>query len=458
MNLRLPWIASVLAPVMAAAVLTAAPGDPDDGWRAFFGNLHAHTAVSDGVERPTAAFQFAQKDGKLDFLCLSEHNHLSDQSGITEADAAATAATSASFVGLAGQEFSVIEKGNHVNVYDVPLQIPKAMNSNYKGLFADFLPDFQAKNPTRIVFAQFNHANSAAKDYGIVRAGAFDNYGGDWAKFVEEVDPWVSLIAVISGPADSGFPKDKPPISDEHRDMDPGLIRIWHTYLDKGMHLSPAADQDNHRRTWGTRTKARTGVWIKGALSREAVLTALKAGRTFASEDPHLKVWFSVNGAPMGTVLPDPGESDLSFMVRVSDDQEPGSRYIATLFREVPGDDELPIAIEESDQLANGEVWTAAREHFSGTAEAFLVRIQQVDPGTHVDDAWSAPIWIAGSGAVVTDDEVAAGFVKSKNSKVYHLRNCAIAKQIEANGNLVAHTPVSGDGTRLHKNCPTTGG
>ena len=43
-------------------------------------------------------------------------------------------------------------------------------------------------------------------------------------------------------------------------------------------------------------------------------------------------------------------------------------------------------------------------------------------------------------------------------SNIYHLRNCAIAKQIEANGNLVPHTPVAGDGTRLHKNCPTSGG
>ena len=226
-------------------------------------------AVSDGVERPSAAFQFARVNAKLDFLCLSEHNHLSEQSGITEADAAATTATSATFVGLAGQEFSVIEKGNHVNVYDVPLQIPKTMNSNYKGLFGQFLQDFQTNNPTRIVFAQFNHANSVAKDYGIVKAAAFDNYGGDWAKFVEEVDPWVSLIAVISGPADSGFPKNTPPISGEHRDMDERLVRIWHTYLDKGMHLSPVADQDNHRKTWGSRTEARTGVWIKGALTRD---------------------------------------------------------------------------------------------------------------------------------------------------------------------------------------------
>src|ERR671916_547384 len=105
----------VLLIACTIAVLHGQPADPDDGWRAFFGNLHAHSAVSDGVERPSAAFAFARKEAKMDFLCLSEHNHLSQQSGITETDEAATAATSASYVGLVGQEFSVIEKGNHVN-------------------------------------------------------------------------------------------------------------------------------------------------------------------------------------------------------------------------------------------------------------------------------------------------------------------------------------------------------
>jgi hypothetical protein len=334
---------SVLVALSAVAVLTAQPAEPDAGWHTFFGNLHAHTAVSDGVERPSEAFQFARVS-------------------------AATTATSATFVGLAGQEFSVIEKGDHVNVYDIPLPIPKVMNSNYKGLFGQFLDDLQTNNPTRIVFAQFNHANSVEKDYGIVKATAFANYDGDWAKFVEEVDPWVSLIAVFSGPADSGFPKNAPPISGEHRDMDERLVRIWHTYLDKGMHWSPVADQDNHRKTWGSRTD---------------------------------------------------GESDLSF---VTDAQEAASPYVATLFHEIPGDGELPIAIEESDQLKNGEAWTVAREHLAGVHEAFLVRVRQVEAGTHVADAWSAPIWIDPTGAVPTDDAVPAGFVKSKNSNIYRLQ------------------------------------
>jgi hypothetical protein len=452
-SLRIALVVSVLS----VGVLSSEPPDADVGWSAFFGNLHSHSGVSDGVERPATAFTFAQTDGKLDFLCLSEHNHMSDKVEMTETDLAAATATSATFVGLAGQEFSVIDHGNHVNVYDVVEPIPQSMNSNYKLLFGKFLKDYQAANPSRIVVGQFNHAKSIEKDYGIVKMKDFPNYEGDWASFIKDVDPWVSLIAVISGPADSSWPKDKPPLKDEHRDMDEGLVRIWHRYVDRGMHLSPVADQDNHRVTWGTRTKARTGVWLNGPLTKEGVLTALKDGRTFASEDPHLRLWFSVNGQPMGAQLADPGESDLDILVRVTDAEEPTARYVATLFRDVPGDDDLPIAVEESDQLKNGEAWRVLKEHMSGSHEVYFVRVRQVESGMHVDDAWSAPIWInANGGPSPVDDAVAEGFVRSKNSKVYHHRDCAIAKQIEANGNLIAHTPATGDGTRLHKNCPTS--
>ena len=434
------------------------PADPDAGWKAFFGNLHAHTGVSDGVERPEAAYEFARKEGKIDFLCLSEHNHLSTQAGLDETDQAASTATSANFVGLVGQEFSVIDFGNHVNIYDVSQQIPKQMNSNYRKLFGEWLQKYQDDNASRTVVAQFNHAKSVNKDYGIVKMKEFDNYGGNWDLFVKEVDPWVSLIAVISGPADSNWPKDKTPIKDEHRDMDENLVRIWHTYLDKGMHLSPTADQDNHRLSWGTRTKARTGVWVNGAMTRTALLTAMKEGRAFASEDPSLKVWFSINGQPMGSQIPDPGESDLSIMVRVTNDDEAGSRYIATLYREVPGDGERAIPLDgESEQLANGEAWRVLREHLPGVHEAFIVHVRQVEAGNHVDDAWTAPIWIVPNDAEpVSDEPTEEGFVRSKNSKVYHVKSCAIAKQIQANGNLVPHVPKEGDGTRLHKNCPAS--
>ena len=41
----------------------------------YFGNLHSHTAYSDGVDEPNAAFIHARDAAGLDFMLLSEHNH-----------------------------------------------------------------------------------------------------------------------------------------------------------------------------------------------------------------------------------------------------------------------------------------------------------------------------------------------------------------------------------------------
>jgi hypothetical protein len=126
--------------LLAAAVVTATalPASPSTGTapapqeRVFFGNLHSHTAFSDGSGTPAEAYTHARDVADLDFLALTEHNHAealgSDNLGIGK-DAAlyngpgtnsliATATRMTEdgrFVALYGQEFSTISTGNHVN-------------------------------------------------------------------------------------------------------------------------------------------------------------------------------------------------------------------------------------------------------------------------------------------------------------------------------------------------------
>src|SRR5215468_10273192 len=110
--------------------------------RVFFGNLHSHTAYSDGTGTPKDAYDYARTKGKLDFLCISEHNHASAEGtgndplklhiakdhtlyNGSRADSLISTANSintslaGSFVALYGQEYSVIAHGNHINIYDV---------------------------------------------------------------------------------------------------------------------------------------------------------------------------------------------------------------------------------------------------------------------------------------------------------------------------------------------------
>lgn len=86
-----------------------------DGFKAYFGNLDSHTSVSDGKDTPANAYAFARDHG-VNFLCLSEHNHMSSQAGLNGVKTTAAAATTPTFVGLVGQEYSTITGGgNHIN-------------------------------------------------------------------------------------------------------------------------------------------------------------------------------------------------------------------------------------------------------------------------------------------------------------------------------------------------------
>src|SRR5438876_2999101 len=132
--------------------------------RVFFGNLHSHTAYSDGTGTPQEAYDYARTTGKLDFLCISEHNHKSAEgtgddplklhialdhslyNGPAETSLISTANRvntqfPGTFVALYGQEFSVILHGNHINVFDISEVIDEQLipNREFRKLYDVFL-------------------------------------------------------------------------------------------------------------------------------------------------------------------------------------------------------------------------------------------------------------------------------------------------------------------------------
>src|SRR5215510_12004131 len=44
--------------------------------KVFFGNLHSHTSFSDGLGTPGEAYLRARDVAKLDFMAITEHNHI----------------------------------------------------------------------------------------------------------------------------------------------------------------------------------------------------------------------------------------------------------------------------------------------------------------------------------------------------------------------------------------------
>jgi hypothetical protein len=311
----------------------------------FFGSLHSHTSYSDGSGTPADAFTRARDVGKMDFIAITEHNHKdADGSGERKdgilialqpnlyngSDAASLLSTAnsftvdESFVAIGGQEFSTISSGNHANVFDVK-DIINVENGNYAKLYDEWLPahpDSLGQGP----LVQYNHPDFKAdikhastkpkereNDYG------YDDYNKDFAELLKHAEKYVSLIEIVSGPALTDG--TNLPIKSGNRHE-----RDYWFYLNEGFHVAPTANQDNHFRTWGTITAARTAV-LADRLTKADILQALKSRRVYATEDQNLQVFFTVNGQPLGSIIRTQNPQDLTIDVQVSDPDEPNATY-----------------------------------------------------------------------------------------------------------------------------------
>jgi len=405
-----------------------------------YGLMHAHTLFSDGSSTPAEAFARARARG-LDFIGITEHNHAQAENGasgpqrdgvliattpalydgadpvtvtrrfreddqqrtetITVASLieAARAASSGDFVPIFGQEFSSISSGNHLNVLGAEHVITIA-NGDFRSLY-ESLEALRAAGQ-RAPVLQMNHPNvhddlfyggsdpdairNMSNDYG------FDDYAEDFTALVTAADPFVDLIEVLTGPAFAQTPRDP-----FHYGSDRMRERDYYYYLVQGWHLSPSVGHDNHFVTFGDATPARMGV-LSDELTENALLDAMAANRTFASEDRDLELVLFGNGEPMGANLSVAAGAPIALAARVRDATDANTEYeVDLLYGDVhaQGSGRL-VEWQPADGLqssvsfqGDGEI---EFEGFvaSGAPEFFYVRVQQADG----DRAWSAPVWV----------------------------------------------------------------
>ena len=238
-------------------------------YQAFWGNLHSHTSYSDGVGLPSDAFEYARYTAGLDFravtdhaayLCphnpsppynrwpkLRAHAHMANENG--------------EFVAIAGYEYTNMFSG-HLNVFatDELIWVPKAY---YLWEFYKMILDLEG------VVVQFNHP------YG-------EEYFDNWYDFYHAGIPLDVRISLIEA---DGLQEN----------FERGYIRA----LEKGWHVAPVANQDNHGWDWGTLDSRRAGVWIE-SLTRKNVLQCLRERRCFSTSDENAWIRLKGNGKWMG--------------------------------------------------------------------------------------------------------------------------------------------------------------
>ncbi|NFT93298.1 DUF3604 domain-containing protein [Clostridium botulinum] len=276
--------------------------DSDAKLKHLFGQLHAHTNISDGSGSLDEAYKWV-KENKADYYAVTDHSNWFDND--TEANLGDGSKSEkwtkahetadkyndpGKFTAIYGYEMTWSGSTGgwgHINTFNTPgfeTRTNKAMD------LQNYYKTIQTQ-PQSI--SQLNHPGKTFGDFA------------DFGFYSEGVDKNVNLIEVGNGEG---------PIRGS------GYFPSYEYYtraLDKGWHVAPTNSQDNHKGNWFTSNNARTIV-IADDNSRDSIYDALREKRVYASEDTDMTIDYTVNDEIMGTSL---GNVDgkLNFKINATD-------------------------------------------------------------------------------------------------------------------------------------------
>lgn len=396
---------ALIAAILPQALVSSATSKPVtfhtptglQEYERWFGSQHSHTDMDgdDGYTGATAAtaFAYARNLPHLQYFIITPHVHQTRSGSETlysdatyqTIRASATAATTASFVAIAGQEISTISSGGHWNLFNANHLIGTDHPDgdwNDADDYYDHVAGLGAAGEQ--IAAQFNHPDIG--DFG--------------AQYDAGAAPYFGTLTVSSGPAFS----TEANFSDDGSDS--GYQTRWAEALNLGWKVSPSADQDNHENTWGAATSEYTViVRPKGtALNASNVIGGLRSHMTYATEDANMQIGFVANGWSMGQTIG--GDSNVSFTIWWNNPSTTlYNNNIGVSVVETPTD-----AIQTIWIYKNGFTSAAATYHPNTTGGAwnialsaavgdwFVVKFQDSyslspDRAATKDYTWSAPVW-----------------------------------------------------------------
>lgn len=335
----------------------------DLDWNLYFGQLHAHTDISNGAGSVEEAFQYASQVDGLDFFAVTDHSDSFDNADMGAIDAdgadisadwaagkqAAASVTNGDFVGLFGFEMTWPEDKQlgHISTFNTPgwqtrdqadfENVPTALENYYKAL---------TSVPGSV--SQFNHPDDIHGDFE-----RFDHYSPQY-------DAAVSLLEVAGedGVVDCGY---------------------YDRALDEGWHVAPTNNQNNHNGQWGDASDARTVVLAK-SLTEEALYAAMKDRRVYATQDSDLAIYYELNGTVMGSILPKSKDAEITVFLSDPTDEAIGNVEVVT--------DGGAVLVSEYVETPSQVLELPA----SGGRSYYYLRITQPDG----DVAVTAPVWMDG--------------------------------------------------------------
>lgn len=357
----------------SSAPLGGALLDPDLGYSAYFGNLHSHTGYSDGVQTPAAAYTYARNSAPtpLDFLAVTDHNHVGAGMSLPNyaqgLSQAAAANSDGNFVAIYGQEWGLASNG-HVNIFEAPVLFGwdagnydvLVAEGDYAGLYTAALAN---PPPSYPVVLEWCHP----------AIGDFDNF-----QVTNDGRAAVHLMCLVNGPAQST-------VTNESDVGNTGFDAAFKEALRIGYRVSPTADQDNHNATWGASSESRTGV-LANSRSKSAILSALAARRTYATQDHNVVVDFSADGHAMGEAFT--ATQGIRIAVAVTDPDPADAVAQIELFRGITG---VTGATSIATDIGSAAFqWRELNSFTAGTEVHYYLRIRMADN----QNIWTGPIYV----------------------------------------------------------------
>lgn len=312
-----------------------------NGVQVFYGNLHSHTSFSDGEQTPNDAYLYARDVAGLDFLAVTDHMEQISSNEYNQCRQSASNFTvNGSFVAIFGYEWGSPYYG-HCNVFN-QTEMPSVLTYSSWSDFRLWLEE----HPDAI--SEFNHPGD-------------ETYFNNWYDFEYKGEKTDSSFALI-----------------EFQNI--AQATAWYEFsLNKGWHLSPVWNQDNHSADWGTKNNGRAGIWAED-LSLNSLLNAIKQGKTFATMDKNASVWIESGTNSMGSTLP--VYLGMPIRIKLNDDDHEGWENV-----ELVSDNGVIVSFSS---LSN--IDTVLSPAVLSSKYVFVRGIQ-----SDGDYIWSAPLYFKGN-------------------------------------------------------------
>ena len=376
----------------------------------YFGQLHSHTQYSDGAGSLDSALAYVKAlpdSANVDFVAFTDHSNYFDKSGAAnpegalydmtkateysqqtwksykDAVAAFNAENAGSMVAIAGFEMTWSGGPGHINTFNTPGIVSRnntTLNNKTKdaGLQAYYKLLSQTEGVDSI--SQFNHPGTT-----------FGNFI-DFGYWDAVVDTRMYMVEVGNGEGQIGAG---------------GYYPSYEQYimaLDKGWHVAPTNNQDNHKGRWGNANDARD-VILTDDFTEDGIYEALRARRMYATEDKNLDLDYTVNGSMMGSIIDVPEK--LNFEISFNDPDRTDSIAKVEL---VVNSGKVAYTWDSAADLAKGSVSVELAPEYT----YYFVRVTEGDG----DLAVTAPVWVGeslklgiskaecGTSTPVTDEEL----------------------------------------------------